>query len=329
MAHLLERFRDGTTAFASARENAWHRLGTVTRDAMTAEEALTTAFLDGWNVRKIPVAGKEITEHGVTTVDSPDRFMTVRTNPKTRRTDYLGIVGSDYTPVQNEENCQIMNTLVDASGAHFETAGSLREGRQVFVTMRLPETMTVAGTDRLDFYISGLNSHDGTGAYKLIVTPIRIVCANTQSLALDRARYSFSIRHTESAKKKIAEARKALGLMFKYVEEFEKAAERMINETLTLAEFEKVCHELWPLEPDAGPRTKSNDAKRMGHLRRLFEYAPTNANIRGTRWAGVQAIGEYLDHYAPAKTDAVRAHRVLTSSDVTTRKHEAYRLLSV
>ncbi|GAA2031359.1 hypothetical protein GCM10009839_34080 [Catenulispora yoronensis] len=329
MAHLLEQFRDGSTAFATAREDAWHQLGTVTRDAMTAEEALSVAFLAGWNVRKLPLTASEITEDGVTPVAVPDRFATARTNPKTGRTDYLGVVGPDYTPVQNEENCQIMNTLVDASGAHFETAGSLREGRQVFITMRLPETMTIAGTDRHDFYIAGLNSHDGTGAYKLIVTPVRIVCANTQALALDRARYSFSIRHTESARAKIAEARKALGLMFRYVEEFEKAAERMVNETLALGEFEKVCRELWPLDKDPSPRKKANDAKRMGHLRRLFEYAPTNANIRGTRWAGVQAIGEYLDHYAPAKTDTVRAHRVLTSSDVTNLKQDAYRLLSV
>jgi phage/plasmid-like protein (TIGR03299 family) len=329
MAYLLERFRDGSTAFASAREDAWHRLGTVTRGAMTAEEALNAAHLSDWNVRKLPLTATEITEDGVTTLDVPDRFSTVRTNPKTKTTDYLGVVGSDYTPVQNEENCGLLNTLVDASGAHFETAGSLRGGRQVFVTMKLPETMTLAGTDRMDFYIAGLNSHDGTGAFKLVVTPIRIVCANTQSLALDRARASYSIRHTEGARKKISEARKALGLMFRYVEEFEKAAERMINEELALAEFDKVCRELWPLAKDASPRTKTNDAKRMSHLRRLFVTAPTNANIRGTRWAGVQAIGEYLDHYAPAKTDAVRAHRVLTSSELANTKQRAYGLLTV
>ncbi|HEX2810520.1 MAG TPA: hypothetical protein VHN80_30525, partial [Kineosporiaceae bacterium] len=35
-------------------------------------------------------------------VDAPDKAMTVRTNPVTGSTDYLGVVGRDYTPVQNE-----------------------------------------------------------------------------------------------------------------------------------------------------------------------------------------------------------------------------------
>ena len=37
MAHQLEQFTDGTTAFFTAREVAWHKLGTVTADALTAE----------------------------------------------------------------------------------------------------------------------------------------------------------------------------------------------------------------------------------------------------------------------------------------------------
>ena len=51
MAHNLEQFEDGTTAFFTAREVAWHKLGTVTDNALTAEDALQTAFLD-WQVIK-------------------------------------------------------------------------------------------------------------------------------------------------------------------------------------------------------------------------------------------------------------------------------------
>ena len=61
MSHDIERLADGTAAFASSRVPAWHQLGTVTREAMTAAEAITNAKLGGWNVRKIPVAGHTIT----------------------------------------------------------------------------------------------------------------------------------------------------------------------------------------------------------------------------------------------------------------------------
>lgn len=329
MPHDIEIHADGTASFASARIDAWHRLGTIARDAMTAEEAMNLAYLSGWDVRKLPLTTTEVTEQGVTSIELPDQFATVRTNPKTNGTEYLGVVGANYTPVQNEQHCELLNTLVDESGAHFETAGSLKGGRQVFVTMRLPQTMRIADTDAVDLYIAGCNSHDGSSAFRLLVTPTRIVCANTQAMALHNARTSYSIRHTAGAKGRISQARKALGLVWRYAEEFERAAERMINETLTIGAFEKVCRELWPIEANPSTRTKNNHDRRTATLRYLFTEADTQASIRGTAWAGLQAVGEYLDHYAPAKTPEARAHRVLTSGDLTNLKQRAFELLTV
>ena len=124
MAHELETI-NGRTAFATARKPAWHQLGTVTTGCMTAAEVITTALLADWNVRKIFVAGH--TPDGAT-IPAPDKAMTVRTNPVTGTTDYLGVVGRDYVPVQNEACAELLDLLVDASGAHYETAGSLRGG---------------------------------------------------------------------------------------------------------------------------------------------------------------------------------------------------------
>lgn len=38
--------------------------------------------------------------------------------------DVLGVVGKGYRPIQNAEHADLLSTLVDESGAHFETAGS-------------------------------------------------------------------------------------------------------------------------------------------------------------------------------------------------------------
>src|SRR3546814_11921027 len=90
--------------------------------------------------------------------------------------------------------------MADESGAIFDTAGSLRVGRQVFITMQLPNSLTIGGTDRVDLNIAALNSHDGSSAFRILVTPVRVVCANTQSAALRNHESSFSLRHTRHAK---------------------------------------------------------------------------------------------------------------------------------
>jgi len=331
MAHELETWSDGTASFVSAREHAWHRLGTVLPAEFDAARAMSYAKLGGWNVRTMALqTAPVLSDDGVFgALPVPDQFATVRTNPVSGGVDVLGVVGRGYTVIQNEEHADLLNRVVDEGGAHFETAGSLRGGRSVFLSMKLPRTMNIGGIDPVDLYLIALNSHDGTSAFRLLVSPVRVVCANTQALALRRAQSSFSIRHTSGAKGNIAQAREALGLTFKYAEVFEREAEAMIQASLTDAQFEQIIGKLWTTESES-KRSATITANRADVLTGLFSDAPTNASIRGTRWAGYQAITEYLDHFAPVAggTDTARAERVATGGTVTTVKARAFEMLA-
>lgn len=332
MAHHIET-HEGQAAAIFARTDAWHRLGTTVRDrAFTAEEAMRIGRLGGWHVRKLPLTATEMTSDGVTTIDAPG-FATVRDNPFTGQTEALGVVGSGYTPLQNEEHAEFLNLLADESGAVFDTAGSLRGGRQVFITMQLPDSLTVGGTDRIDLNIAALNSHDGSSAFRILVTPVRVVCANTQNAALGNHASSFAIRHTRNAKNAVQAARNALGLTFEYVEAFETEAERFINTTLTDAKFDALVTDLFgTAAPEASPRVQSAERERRDTLMWLWHDAETLDGLRGTAWAGYQAVTEYLDHYAPVRTksnrDTARATRLLTSDGPSRVKRHAWAALT-
>jgi phage/plasmid-like protein (TIGR03299 family) len=328
MAHQLEQLANGQTAFASARMHAWHQLGTITDTTMTADEIMTKAFLGGWKVRKIPLQGVETASDGVNLIECPDRWMTVRSNIVDGRTEYLGVVGEEYTVVQNEEAAEMLDLLVDeAGGAHFETAGSLRKGKAIFVTMKLPTTMRIAGVDHLDLYLCASTSHDGLQALRVDAAPVRVVCANTQRAALAQSKGFYVFRHTSNIKAQIAQAREAMGLMWTYLDAFQAEAEKMINETMVMAEFEKVIAELWPLADDASETTRNNHKKRAATLRYLVRDADTQQPVKGTRWAGYQAITEYIDHFAPAKDPILRANRAVSGPAVEL-KNRAFELLS-
>jgi hypothetical protein len=142
--HELEIFTDGSTAFAAARVSAWHKLGTVLPGVFTAEQAMTVARLGGWDVDKAPVFARITNPEGSSDVVVPGKYATTRTNPVTGLRELIGgthagIVGPVYDPFQNEQLCEFLNALVDQSGATFDTAGSLRGGADVFVTMTLPK----------------------------------------------------------------------------------------------------------------------------------------------------------------------------------------------
>ena len=340
MAHQLETWADGSASFASARLHAWHRLGTVLPDRFDAAQAMNHAKLGGWRVRKEALQTTVLTADGVSTLDVPEQFATVRTNPVTGRPDVLGVVGRGYTPIQNEEHAALLDALVDESGAHFETAGSLRGGRQVFLTMKLPTTMRIGGVDPVDLYLVACNSHDGTSAFRLLVSPIRVVCANTQAIAIRRAQSSFSIRHTSGASGQIEQARQALGLTFKYAETFQAQADAMIAQAMTDRQFRELIDAVWHVDDKANTSAKAGPSKRSQTIaanRRavlvdLWRSSPTAEAIRGTAWGAYQAITEYTDHVAPIgekrNPGAARAERAITSANVAAVKTRAFDLLA-
>lgn len=324
-----------------ARKDAWHQLGVPLDPGFTAEEAIEAAHLGGWNVRKVRLqtvptfAGTEGEPIEVEPMDVPGKFASVRTHPETKLPQVLGVVGNVWTPIQNEDHAELLNTLVDQSGAHFETAGANADGTEAFMAMKMPDTMLVGGKDAVDTYITAFNSHNGASSFRFAITPVRVRCANMQSAALRDARSTFSIRHTRNSMQALQAARETLGLTFKFVAEFEEEAQRMIQEVLTEDAFLGIVDTIWVPDDAAPNAAQVQAAERRETLLHLFTESDTNTDIRDTNWAGYQAFTEWTDHFATIRgkrgDDLVqtRARRAVTDSTSTWVKNRAFELLTV
>lgn len=319
MAHRLEQFEDGSTAFFTAREVAWHKLGTVTEGALTAEQALETAFLD-WTVTKsenpvttiVPAYDGGKTE----TITYADKFMTYRYHPKTNKAEALGVVGSRYTPVQNAEAFGFLNDIADESGAIFETAGSIDNGRKVFMTMKMPEGLQIGGVDAINMYLMAWNTHDGSSSFNVLVTPIRVVCQNTLTAAIGSAKQQFIVRHTAGVSGKIQVARDTLKITFKYQQEFEKKAEQLLKQAMTDKDFNTLVEKVFPIKDEESPRAVTMAETARATVNGLWK-APTQSNIANTKWAAYNAFVEYADWAKPvrdANPDTARAIRIVTGA---------------
>jgi phage/plasmid-like protein (TIGR03299 family) len=293
MAHELETV-NGQTAFASLREPAWHGLGTVFSEEVTTAEMLKLAHLDNWNVRL-----EDVTIPEGFASDKSFSFVT-RTNPfNPEQNDVLGVVGERYVPLQNEDLFDFGDLMLDGGG-RWETAGSIKGGRQVFGSLAL-ERETVLDpngvSDKVNTYLLINTSHDGSVAIQASITPVRVVCANTLNLALKgKAKQSFKIRHTSTASGKVAQAREALGLANKYMDEFDKLAQDMISKEITKAKFDEIVALAYPApEKDAkGSFKKYNDKMDLIQSIYVGEY---NNTISGTAWGAFNALTERLDWY--------------------------------
>jgi phage/plasmid-like protein (TIGR03299 family) len=264
-----------------------------------------------------------------------DQYVTVRQDTGTG----LGVVGARYEVMQNRTVFEFLQDLVDNYDVVWESAGALRGGRKVFVSLRLPHTVTIdaAGiNDEIMPFIVAINSHDGSSLYQVVATPWRPVCGNTERFAVRDAHTRWGVRHTRNARDRIEEARRTLGLSVKFFDAFAAEEQALAHTELSIAEFHRVIDDLWePPTQDAPARAKTNHTNRVDALRNGFTR--NTAVLGSTAYAGERAITEYADwgrNIRPPKSlaDNHRAFRATLAlegaeDDLKTRAHR--RLLTL
>lgn len=82
------------------------------------------------------------------------------------------MVSDKYKIVQNKDAFKFTDALL-GEGVRYETAGSLQEERRVWLLARLPREYIIGG-ERISPYLVFSNAHDGSGAVKVCVTPVRV-----------------------------------------------------------------------------------------------------------------------------------------------------------
>lgn len=304
MAHEVE------TMF-SARTTPWHGLGTVTPNALSAKDAIVAAGLD-WQVEPRALWTASADKKSKLKIDGKKAI--VRTSDDA----ILGLVSDRYVPFQNEDAFTFADNLLDM--ADFETAGSLRHGKVIFLTAKLHKSIMVAGSDAHDLYLVLRTSHDGTKAISVNLTPIRVVCMNTLTMAIKGARYKWAMQHTTRLEGKLQEARDTLKLSFSYADEFVKLGNELVSIKLTDDKFHEIIEDLLPNRPKTGEVIDS--------IMDLYRTSPTNG-YNGTAWGAINAITEYFDHGRETRSEEAVFTNIMDGQIAGLRNRASKQLLSL
>ena len=271
----------------SVRERPWHGLGTVVESAPSSKEALELAGLD-WQVHQKDISvlwGRTIPGYKANVRDTDGAV--------------LGVVTDKYRVVQNEDAFAFTDELL-GEGVKYETAGSLNGGKKVWILARLPREYVISG-ERISPYLVFSNTHDGSGAIRVAITPIRVVCNNTLNLALARAERSFSMIHTGNINEKFEEAKKTLFMADTYMEELGKEFERLRSIKVSDAQVEEYVNMLIPLDEDAtATQIKNARTLRNDILTRYFD-APDLKVLGKNAYRFVNAASDFATHANPLR----------------------------
>lgn len=216
MAHNIE-------TMAWTGEKPWHGLGIEVSDDLSPAEMMQAAELD-WTVSKRPAYTLNecewYNEVGVMPVDG--HHFIVRDSDN----HVLSHCGDEYMPIQNEEVFDFFKKFTDAGHMKMETAGSLKNGSEIWGLAKISSDFQLAGGDEVKGYLLINQPHVAGKAMVIKFTPIRVVCNNTLTLALADGGAAFRMPHIRSFDTEVQQAAaEALGLSESRREEFREQAE--------------------------------------------------------------------------------------------------------
>ena len=325
MAHELT-MTAGKAEMAYTGALAWHGLGQQLAAGATIEQWLKAAGME-WTIRKTAI--RYFADRASTDERTDDEsVMLIRSDTGAR----LGIVSPDYNIVQPYEVLEFFRDLVEGQGFQLETAGTMFGGRRYWALAKITEA-TVAGWDRIGGYLLLTTSADGSFASEARETTVRVVCNNTLSMAVAKipGKHFAKINHRQVFDAKAMKLQLELG--GEHFAQFAELANQLTNAKVTNAaadDFilrllrgasadEQIVEQV-KLETKGNtladllalpftPKTYDEEQKRRPRgadtILALFDglgLGSTQAGSSGTAWGLVNAVTEFYDGHATAKT---------------------------
>lgn len=271
----------------------WHHTGVYVGDNnVTSKEAIVKAGLD-WEVGLAP---------GFYAHPETGKLIDGSRQGVVRLSDgaLLGEVGARYKPVQNAEAFDFMDALVKDGEVRYHTAGALGGGERIWLLAQLPGELRIRKEDVTHPFVLLSNTHDGTGALRVLGTSVRVVCANTLGTALSQGKGDgISIRHDGDVMRKLGDARKALGLAKQDFDVFASFAQELDTIRFSLNEMRTMTEILIPLPPPQEGESDITDKVRANTeaKRRSLEdrFADGRGNDGETAWHALNAVTEFVD----------------------------------
>ena len=281
MAHLVE-------SMMYVGKTPWHGLGTpIPEDKqISVREAIVEAKLD-WQVELRPLYTEKA--GGGAKSGILDHYAVCRTSDNA----FLGLVGPDYVPLQNEEALEWFQPFLDSDSATLETAGSLNGGKQVWALAKIGDNkMDVGKEDPVAHYILLSNAHDGSIAVRVGFTPIRVVCNNTLTLAhYSKASQLLRVRHTSGLHYNLELIREIMNVAGREFSATVAQYRRLQKRGIDSSGLERYVRIVFSLPEDKGGK------ELIPNIIYLLENGRGSKEAGRTYWGAYNAVTEYLNYF--------------------------------
>tara|TARA_B100000085_G_C18511967_1_gene500035 strand:- start:92 stop:1048 length:957 start_codon:yes stop_codon:yes gene_type:complete len=282
MAHLVE-----TMAYAG--EVPWHGLGVPVSNDLTPVQMMEKAGVD-WRVQEV----EAFIEYNGNRKSTGQKALVRETDGK-----ILTTVGENWNPVQNEDAFDFFAEYVNAGDMEMHTAGSLKDGQLVWALAKVKDSFEIFGGDRVDSYLLFSNPHIYGKSIDIRFTPIRVVCNNTLTFALDsKADRQVKVGHRTMFDASVV--KEQLGIATNKMAKYQEIASFLGSKRFNQDTYIDYINEVFPRSSDKRIRKGMDQIEMLSRNAKMaydvLETQPGAEYAEGSWWQAFNSITYITDH---------------------------------
>lgn len=273
-------------------EKPWHGLGKRYDVAPNnPQEIISGASLD-WKTASQPMRS-ELYEK------IPDYQVIYRED----NNDILGVIDKPENKVKIVQNAETFNAISSLLGKEMdtETAASLDDGRDIFGCFKIRQEFNLVD-DKIDHYLVIINNHlRPDGKVTIVNTPVRVVCENTLTAALNNNLMKYRVNCTQDSIYNDSIASFIRESVMGSQKSLTTFAEKLLKQKITREHVEKLLDELFPYIKSDGPSIHERANETTSMVRETFLSqcmgADNLSNYAGTQYQVFNALTDFTQHY--------------------------------
>lgn len=289
-------------------EMPWHGKGLCLAGPATLKEALKAGGLN-WRVGEVDLLTTDTPSS-----PAPMRKAIVRLDRPAGHPDrVLGVVHRGFVPLQNEDGAVLFDAIFGAGKAVYHTGGYIERGQLLWLLAAIDRPREIARNDIVQPYALFANSHDGSMAFHIKLTTVRVVCQNTLALALrdPQSGRAFRRSHQGSFRKHAEAAQQFFAAAISELNATTDNFIRLSTKRCSNEMFEEILGALLR-EPRKPRSTIENPGILKAWEARVHRIKKAREKVRelresgrgmdlegakGTFWGVLNAVLEFVDHH--------------------------------
>ena len=267
----------------------WHGLGVPVSNDLTPEQMMKKAGVD-WTVQEV----EAFIEYNGTRMSTGQKSLVRTTDGK-----ILTNVGENWNPVQNAEAFDFFHEYVMAGDMEMHTAGSLKDGQIVWALAKVKDSFELFNGDHVESYLLFSNPHQYGKSIDVRFTPIRVVCNNTLTFALD----SKSDRQVKVGHRTVFNpdmVKEQLGIATTKMAKYKEIASFLGSKRFTSESYIDYLNEVFPRSSDKRVRENTPVVESLSRNAKMaldvLHTQPGANYAEGTWWQAFNSITYITDH---------------------------------